>query len=121
MSMMGGMPPSQGTAGVTDVVTALQGIIRQLSAWVMAFNGRASMGSVTLAAAATTVVLQPAVAANSNINLTATNASAGALIGSAKSPYISAISPGISFTIATANGVAAAGTETFNYIINTPS
>lgn len=111
----------QGTAGGTDIVTALQGIIRQLTAWVKAFQGRQTFGSFTLAAAATTTVTQPAVQANSYIDLAETNASAGTLQGSAKHLYISAIAPGTSFTVATASGVAAAGTETFSYLITTPS
>ena len=117
----GGQFPGQGTGGVTDAVTALQGIIRQLAAWVKAFQGRNTFGSFTMANAATTVVLQPAVAANSDISWTPTNAAAGTLEGSAKKLYRSAISPGISFTVATASGVAAAGTETFSYTISTPT
>jgi len=112
---------NQGTAGVTDVVTVLQQIARQLGGWVLAFTGRITQGSFTMAAAATTVVLQPAVKANSNISLTAKNAAAGTLVGSAKSPYVSAISPGVSFTVATANAAAAAGTELFDYQITSTS
>jgi hypothetical protein len=107
-------------AGAQDVVTQLRGIVQQLTAWVAAFSGRVLTGSFTMGAAASTVVLQPAVKANSIITLTSTNASAGTLVGGAKSPYISAISPGISFTVSTANAAAAAGTETFNYSITTP-
>ena len=113
--------PGQGTAGVTDGVTQLNLIARQIGLLVAAFKGRSTFGSFTMAAAATTTVLQPAVQANSAIMLTATNASAGTLVGSAKSPYISSISPGVSFTVATANAVAATGTETFQYTVNTPS
>lgn len=114
-------PPSQATAGATDAVTQLQGIVRQLAAWVAAFKGRATYGTFTLAAAATTVVTEPATQSNSFINITATNASAATLMGSAKSLYISAKTPGASFTVATASAVAAAGTETFSYSIVTPS
>ena len=114
-------PFGQGSAGGTDIVTQLQNIARQLGLWVKAFQGRNTFGTFTMAAAATTVVPQPAVQANSNISLTSTNAAAGTLVGSAKSPYISAKSPGVSFTVATASGAAAAGTETFSYVIGTPS
>ena len=115
-------PPNQGqgTAGGTDVVTALQGIIRQLTAWVKAFSGRQTFGSFTLAAAATTTVAQTAVQSNSYVALTATNADAATLIAGVHSPYLSSISPGVSFTIATADGGNAAGTETFSYLITTP-
>ena len=114
-------PPGQGTAGATDINSTLQGIVRQLGLWVKAFAGRNTFGSFTMAAAATTTVPQPAVEANSNITLTATNASAGTLQGSAKSLFILSKSPGISFTVQTANAAAAAGTETFNYAVQTPS
>lgn len=116
----GSQLPGQ-NASATDVVTQLQGIVRQLSLWVLAFTGRVTTGTFTLAAAATTTVPQPAVKTNSNIDLTATNASAGTLQGSVKSLYISALVPGASFTVATASGGAAAGTETFSYKITTTS
>lgn len=112
--------PGQGSAGGTDVVTALQGIIRQLSAWVAAFQNRTSYGSVTLAAAATTVVSNGFTGGNSLVILTPTNAAAATLMGSAAAPYVSVLSPGVSFTIATADGSAAAGTESFNYQLITP-
>ena len=122
MSMIdSGGAPNQGTAGATDVVTQLQGIVRQLSAWVHAFKGRAAFGSFTMGVAATTVISQPVVATNSIITLTPTNAAAGTLMGSAKSLYISAKTTGISFTVATANGVVAVGGETFDYSVTTPS
>jgi hypothetical protein len=118
MSMMSNGPPSQGTAGVTDLVVAVQGVVKHLSSLVMATKTQATYGSFTLAAAATTTVLQPAVTATSFINLTPTNASAATLEGSAKKLYISSISPGVSFTVATGNGVSAAGTETFSYSVS---
>jgi hypothetical protein len=43
------------------------------------------------------------------------------LQGSAKALYISAIVAGTSFTVATASAANAAGTETFNYTINSPT
>lgn len=110
----------QGTSGNTDVVIQLQGIVSQLSALVQAFNGRVAFGTFTLAAAATTVIPTTAVKGDSNISWTPTNAAAGTLMGGTKSLYVSAISAGVSFTVATASGVVAAGTETFAYIIVTP-
>jgi hypothetical protein len=121
MSMVGGGPPGQGTAGATDVVSALKGITQQLAAWVKVFGSRNTYGSFTLSAAATTTIAQPAVQANSVPDWTPTNAAAGTLEGSAKHLYLSSISPGVSFTVATANSAAAAGTETFIYKIETPS
>ena len=76
-------------------------------------------GAKNLAGAASTVVPQPAIKSNSVIQLTPTNASAATLMGSVKSPYISAIVAGASFTITTASSTAA-GTETYSYTNNTP-
>lgn len=111
----------QGSAGSTDIVTALQGIVRQLSALVAAVQGRVTFGTTTLSAAATTVVSTTAVRANSVVSLTPTNAAAATLQSGTKSLYVSAIASGTSFTLATADGTAAAGTETFSYVINTPT
>lgn len=80
-----------------------------------------TIGTFTLAAAATTTVPQPAVQANSMILFFPTNGPAATLMGSAKSLYPSAVSPGVSFTVATANAVAAAGTETFTYLLVNPA
>ena len=110
----------QGSGGGTDIVTALQGIIRQLTA-IVSSKGRITQGTFTMAAAATTVVPQPAVKAISNIEIWPRNAAAAALMGSAKSAYVSAISPATSFTIATANGAAAVGSELFFYQVTNAS
>lgn len=74
-------------------------------------------GSFTFTNTNTTVVNNICVTGNSKIVLFPTNASAATMVSGAKSPYISAKTVGVSFTVATANGQAAAGTETFNYII----
>ena len=133
----GAQPPGQGSAGGTDQVTALQGITRQLSngntllQTLIASIGTLTtaiqsvlpriFGSFTLNAAASTTVLQAGVKANSVIQWTPTNAAAGTLEGSAKSLYLASISPGVSFTVATANAANAAGSETFSYVVSTPS
>lgn len=114
-------PQGQGTASLGDVTSQLQNIARQFGLWIAAFKGRITFGSFTMPAAATATISQPAAQANSNISLTATNAAAGTLQGSAKHLYISSISPGVSFTVATASGGNAAGTETLNYLVSTPS
>lgn len=75
------------------------------------------IGSFTMAAAATHVVSDTNVTASSKIALTATNATAGTLMGSAKALYVSAKSAGMGFTVATASAGNAAGTETFDYVI----
>ena len=115
-----GSTPNQ-TAGVTDVVTQLQAIVRQLTALVQAITGRVVSGTFTMGAVSSLTITQPAVQSLSTITLIPTNASAGTLQGSAKSLYISAKVAGTSFTVSTSNGVAAVGTETFSYIINTPT
>lgn len=116
----------QGTAGGTDIVTSLQGIIRQITAGnaalvasILATFPR-TVGSFTLAAAATTVVTQPTIKANSVVLFVPTNAAAATLMGSAKSLYLSALTPGASFTVATASAASAAGTEKFSYIVISP-
>ncbi len=108
-------------ASAEDVVIQLKGIIAQLGAWVRAYNGRWVAGTFTATAAATTTVTQPAVTATSFIVLAPTNASAATLMANATSLYISAKTAGASFAVTTANGAAAAGTETFSYIIFNPS
>jgi parallel beta-helix repeat protein len=81
--------------------------------------GATSMtGTFTLGAAATLVVSNANVVSTSKIALTPTNASAATLQGSAKCLYVSSISAGVSFTVATASAAAAAGTETFLYTVS---
>lgn len=74
-------------------------------------------GSFTLAAAATKVVSNTAVGATSTVYLTPSNAAAATLMSGAKALYHSANSGGASFTVATADGTNAVGTETFNYLL----
>lgn len=119
MSMQQTPPPSGG--GLTDVVTQLQGIINQLSAWVKAFTGRMVSGSFTLSSAPTTTIANSSIQAGSILSgLLPLNAAAATLTGSSKSLYLSSISPGVSFTVATADGTNAAGTEKFQYQFTTP-
>lgn len=119
-----GQPWQQPTqsAGVTDVVTQLQNIVRQLTALTKAINGRVVSGTFTMTATATLVVPEPAVQSLSTITLQAINGTAAFLqASSAVALYISAKTPGASFTVATAQGGNAAGTEQFSYTINTPT
>ena len=71
----------------------------------------------TLAAAASTTVSNDQVTANSIIVVTPVNASAGVLQGSAKAIYVSGRTAGTGFTVTTANGASAAGTEVFSYYL----
>lgn len=105
------MPVTSGTPGSTMLQVDNLG---RLSA-LQTSNG--PVGTLTLGAAATTAVSNSGVTANSIILLFPTNAAAATLVSGASSPYISAKSAGVSFTVATANAAAAAGTETFNYLV----
>jgi len=108
--------------GIGDLVQVAQGIsqtLGKINQQLQALS-RLSTGTFTMAAAATKVIADTSVTANSVITLTPTNAAAGTLQQSTETLYISAISPGVSFTVATADGGAAAGTETFQYLIYTP-
>lgn len=101
-----------GTIGLKVVspsagVTALRGINTA--------NG--PLGTFTASAAATTTVNNSSVTASSQIFLFPTNAAAGTLMGAATAFYVSAKVAGTSFTVSTANGGAAAGTETFAYLM----
>ena len=108
--------------GLGDLVQAAQGILQTLGKINQSLGAmtRLSAGTFTMAAAASKVVSDTNVASNSIITLTPTNAAAGTLQQSTETLYISSISPGVSFTVATADGGSAAGTETFSYLIYTP-
>ncbi len=82
---------------------------------LLPFTG--AFGTFTCAASGTTTVTNASVATNSIILLMPTNAAAGTLQGSAKSLYVSARTAGTSFAVTTASGAAAAGTETWAYLI----
>lgn len=109
-------------ASLDDVVSNLLSIGRNIGALLGVIQTTLPRvhGTFTLGAAATTVVAEPAVRSTSIIVLLPTNAAAATLIGSAKSPYVSAKAVGVSFTVATANAAAAAGTEGFSYTLQTP-
>lgn len=102
---------------INNLATVFADSIALLSAAITAIH----FGSFTCGAAATTVVADVNVLANSVILLMPTNAAAGTLQGSVESLYISARTVGVGFTVATAAGTAAGGTETFEYIIVNPA
>lgn len=97
-------------------------MLAQLSAIVQALNGIfRNMGAFTWgAAAATSTVTNTAIQSTSRVVLVPINAAAATLVGSNESPYVSSISAGVSFTVSTAAGTAAAGTEEFFYLVITP-
>lgn len=111
-----GPSAGQGTASLTDVATKLDGITRNLSSLVKAFQGRLVVGTFAFSSATASITIQQAaVKSTSFIFWSPTNAAGGTLEGSAKKLYISAVVPGTSFTLSTASGGNAAGTETFSY------
>lgn len=76
-------------------------------------------GSFTMAAANLKAVPETRVVAGTTVRLIPTNAAAATLMGSAKSLYVdkAVTVAGTSFTVKTADGNNAAGTETFDYTI----
>lgn len=110
-------------ASIGDVVVALNNANRNSSLLVQTMSSILPriMGTFTLSAAANTTVTQPAVKANSVLQWWPNNSSAATLVGSTKNIYPSAISAGSYFIMSTANGTAAAGTETFQYTIVNPA
>jgi hypothetical protein len=92
-------------------------LLRGLQSQIDFLSAFVAGGSFTMGAASSHVVADIDVAADSIIALFPTNASGATLQAGAHSLYISAKSAGVSFTVATADAAAAAGTETFGYII----
>jgi hypothetical protein len=97
-------------AGVNKNLAELVGVIRT------AFPLHSSTGTLTWAVAATKVVTDTSIKSGSIVLLMPTNAAAAAMVAGVHSPYVSARTAGTSFTLTTADGNAAAGTETFEYI-----
>lgn len=110
-------------AAIDDLVSNLKNGVTNLGQLIIALQSvfPRVAGSFTLTAAATTTVTQAAIAANSLVFVMAANAPAASLMGSAKSLYVSALTPGASFAVTTASGAAAAGTETFFYFVISPA
>lgn len=76
-----------------------------------------NMGNFTLAANSSTTVSNDQVTSNTHVVLTPTNAAAALLQSGTKHLYLSGRNNGTSFTLTTQDGTAAAGTETFDYIM----
>jgi hypothetical protein len=74
-------------------------------------------GSFNMTATATITVADANVKKNSLFIFLPTNAVAARLQGSAQQLYVSAQTAGVNFVASTGNAVAAAGTETFSYLI----
>ena len=79
------------------------------------FNNDPLIDSFTMAAAATTTILNSSASSPTRIIIWPINAAGATLMGSNKSLYVSAVVSGTSFTVSTASGVAATGSELFGY------
>lgn len=114
------MPPIDNLS-VSDLVTQFKLSNQNMSQLITTISNLfpRSFGTFTLSAAASTTVPDTAVASNSIPVWIPTNAAAGTLEGSAKKLYYT-LTSGASFTVHTASGAAAAGTETFSYFLMTP-
>ena len=99
---------------------AVLNILKQLAQLTLAMTNAfpaVKRGTCKLAASASTTVPDPSVTASGRILLFPTNAAAASLMGGSGSLYLSSQIAAASFTVSTANAAAAAGTETFSYVI----
>jgi hypothetical protein len=109
-----------------DMVSKAQALIEQVAALRTvlgdAFASIYAVGTFTMPAAATLAVSAPSVTANSVVFLSPINASAAALMAGASSLYHDRPSnvAATSFTVDTADGNNAAGTEQFAYLLINP-
>lgn len=114
-------PLPMGGSANDDAITALRAIVGNISGLTTALNAflgiSGDAGNITLDAAASTTIANANVKSTSQIILFPTNAAAATLVAGSSSPYVSAKSAGVSFTISTADAGSAAGTETFDYIL----
>lgn len=120
MAWLDGVPGGQSLGSINDIATKLQ-MGNQIAAQMLQLFTNLFprvTGSFTMAAAASKVVTDTAVTSSSFIMLTPTNAAAGTLQGSNECLYVTPASG--SFTVTTAAGTAAAGTETFAYCVLNP-
>jgi hypothetical protein len=110
-------------ASQDDILAQVNGINANLAKLISVFQTRFALGafggSFICGAAVSTTVTDANAKTTSKVMLTPTNAAGGTLQGSVKCLYVSAKNNG-SFVVSTSSGVAAAGTETFDYeIVNT--
>lgn len=113
---------NKNTSLLIQTVTALGPAIETIGpALASVLGANFKFGSFTCAANTNTTVSDASTAANSVIIPIPTNAAAGTLMGGTRSLYLSARTAGTSFRFTTASGVAAAGTETFIYVMINPA
>lgn len=115
-------PSGTGSGSISDLVTQFKLANQNMSQLIQTIGNLfpRTFGTFTLSASASTTISNTSVVANSIPVWIPTNAAAGTLEGSSKKLYLSARSAGTSFTVTTASGVAAAGTEQFAYFLMNP-
>jgi hypothetical protein len=86
-----------------------------VKAFSQAFPLHSERGSFTMSAAISKTVTDTTIKTGSIVMLMPTNASAATLLSGAHNLYFTT-SAGVGFTVHTADGVSAAGTETFDYL-----
>lgn len=109
---------------IDDVVSNLQNGVNNLGQLIKVIQQvfPRAIGTFTLTAnSATTTVSQVSMVANGFPIWVPTNGTAALLEGSAKKLYLASVTAGTGFTLVTANGGTAAGTETFSYVAILPS
>lgn len=108
---------------LTEIISQLKFLVQNVAQIQQAIINVAprTFGTFTLSAASATVIPQTSTQSMSVIDLMPTNAAAATLMGAATSLYVSARTEGTSFTVTTANGAAAVGTETFAYVLWNPA
>ena len=122
VSIAGGVSTAKiiGISGTTITLSANAGVTSAAAAvsfpaprWI----ANKSYGTFTLAAATSTTVANVNIYYTYSVILTPVNAAAALLMGSSKSLFVSSRVLNTSFTVNTADGTAAAGTEQFAYMI----
>lgn len=104
-----------------DLLNQVKGHNQNMAQLISSLNGtlagKVKFGTFNCAAASATTVSDTNVTSTSFVSWTPTSAAAGILEGAATKLYLSALVPGVSFTVTTANGSSASTTCSFSYII----
>lgn len=112
----------QNQAGPDTIVTLLQALVGYVGELVDLLEAAFPriLGSFTTTATTSQAIPAPTITANANVQLTPTSAAAATLQSGASALYVSAITAGTGFTVATANGAAATAGAIFGYAITNP-
>jgi hypothetical protein len=107
--------------GQDDMLAQVAGHNMNMSQLIKVMTNRFALsafsGTFNMTATATFTVTDANIKAASFVVFLPTNASAAQLQGSARQLYVSSKAAGVSFVASTGSAVAAAGTETFAYLI----